>query len=59
MRRKRQNHNALPTQVILVNRIVEEANLPSFYEGIFSEERIYRIDVLNALFGYIRKMNTE
>ena len=47
-------HNALLTQVNILNRIAAEANLPPVYDGVVSEERPYRREVANAALDYVR-----
>ena len=53
------NHNALLTQVNILNRIAAEASLPPFYEGVVSEERPYRREVANAVLDYVQKIIAE
>lgn len=53
------NHNALLTQVNILNRIAAEVSLPPFYEGVVSEERPYRREVANAVLDYIQKIIAE
>ena len=50
------NHNALLTQVNILNRIAAEVNLPPFYEGVVSEERPYRREVANAVLDYVHQV---
>lgn len=50
------NHNALLTQVNILNRIAAEVNLPPFYEGVVSEERPYRREVANAVLDYVQQV---
>ena len=47
-------HNALLTQVNILNRIAAEANLPPVYDGVVSEERPYRREVANAALDYVQ-----
>ncbi|MBR2571515.1 MAG: DUF3232 domain-containing protein [Clostridia bacterium] len=49
-------HNALLTQVSLLNRIAAEAGLPPVYDGIISEDRPYRREVANAVLEYVRQI---
>ena len=52
-------HNAVLTQVRLLNRIAAEAGLPPFYEGVVSEERPYRREVADAVLAFVRRIITE
>lgn len=47
-------HNALLTQVSVLNRIAAEAGLPPVYDGVVSEERPYRREVANAALDYVQ-----
>ena len=47
-------HNALLTQVNILNRIAAEASLPPVYDGVVSEERPYRREVADAVLDYVR-----
>ena len=47
-------HNALLTQVNILNRIAAEANLPPVYDDVVSEERPYRREVANAALDYVQ-----
>ena len=49
-------HNALLTQVKLLNRIAAEVDLPPFYAGEISEERPYRREVANAVLDYVESI---
>ena len=49
-------HNALLTQVNILNRIAAEAGLPPVYDGIVSEERPYRREVANAVLDYVQQI---
>lgn len=53
------NHNALLSQVNILNRIAAEVNLPPFYDGIVSEERPFRREVANAVLDYVRGIIVE
>lgn len=53
------DHNALLTQVNILNRLAAEADLPPFYEGIVSKERPYRREVANAVLDYVQKIIVE
>lgn len=52
-------HNALLTQVNMLNGIAAKENLPPFYEGGVSEERPYRREVANTILDYIQKIIVE
>ena len=49
-------HNALLTQVNVLNRIAAEASLPQVYDGIVSEERPYRREVANAVLDFVQQI---
>ena len=49
-------HNALLTQVNVLNRIAAEGNLPPVYDGIVSEERPYRREVANAVLDFVQQI---
>jgi len=49
-------HNALLTQVNVLNRIAAEASLPPVYDGIVSEERPYRREVANAVLDFVQQI---
>lgn len=53
------NHNALLTQVNILNRIAAEVNLPPFYEGVVAEEQPYRREVANAVLDYVQRIIVE
>ena len=53
------NHNALLSQVNILNRIAAEGNLPPFYDGTVSEERPFRREVANAVLDYVRRIIVE
>ena len=53
------NHNALLSQVNILNRITAEVNLPPFYDGTVSEERPFRREVANAVLDYVRRIIVE
>lgn len=46
-------HNAVITNVRILNRMAEQAGLPPVYSGVVSEERPYRRQVANAVFAWI------
>lgn len=50
------NHNAVIAQVGFLNRMAEEAGLPSFYDGVVSEERPYRRELANAVLDFVREI---
>ena len=49
-------HNALLTQVNVLNRIAAEGTLPPVYAGIVSEERPYRREVANAVLDFVQQI---
>ena len=53
------SHNALLTQVNILNRLAAEVDLPPFYDGIVSKDRPYRREVANSVLDYVRKIIVE
>ena len=49
-------HNALLTQVNILNRMAAGAGLPPVYDGTVSEERPYRRQVADAVLEYVRQV---
>lgn len=50
------HHNALLTQVNILNRLAKLAGLPPFYDGVVSEERPYRREVANAVLAFVEQV---
>ena len=50
------NHNALLSEVKLLNRLAEQNGLPAFYEGTVSEERPFRTEVADAVLEFVRNV---
>lgn len=50
------HHNALLTQVNILNRLAKLAGLPPFYDGVVSEERPYRREAANALLAFVEQV---
>ena len=51
-----QNHNAMLSEVSLLNRLAEENGLPLFYDGEVSAERPIRTWVADAVLAYVRQV---
>ena len=49
-------HNALLTDVNLLNRMAAAAGIPPVYEGTVSEERPYRREVADAVLAFVRQI---
>ena len=49
-------HNAVLSQVNILNRLAEQANLPPVYDGTVSEQRPYRREVANAVLDFIQEV---
>ena len=52
-------HNAVISNVRLLNRLAEQHNLKPFYEGVVSEERPYRTQLADAVLLYVREIITR
>lgn len=52
-------HNAVLTQVKILNRMAEAASLPPFYDGIVSEERPYRREAADAVLSFVEQIILE
>ena len=53
------NHNALLSEVRLLNRLAEQNGLPPFYEGEVSEEKPIRTWVADAVLDYVHQIILE
>ncbi len=49
------HHNAVLTQVNILNRLAKMAGLPLVYDGTVSEERPYRREVANAVLEFVEQ----
>ena len=49
-------HNAVISNVSLLNRLAAQNNLPPFYDGVVSEERPYRTLLADVILLYVRKI---
>ncbi len=50
------NHDALLSEVNLLNRLAKQNNLPLFYDGEVSKERPIRTWVADAVLEYVRQV---
>ncbi len=50
------NHNAMLSEVNLLNRLARQNNLPLFYDGEVSEEKPIRTWVADAVLEYVRQV---
>jgi len=50
------NHNALLSEVNLLNRLAAQHGLPPFYDGPVSEERPIRTHVADAVLFFVRQV---
>lgn len=50
------HHNAVLTQVSILNRMAQIAGLSPFYDGIVSEDRPYRREVANAVLDFVEQV---
>ena len=50
------NHNSVISNVEILNRMADKAGIEPVYDGIVSEERPYRREVANAVFGFIESI---
>ena len=52
-------HNAVLTQVNILNRMAAAQSLPPVYEGVVSEEKPYRRQAADAVLEYVRQIILE
>ena len=50
------NHNAMLSEVNLLNRLARQNNLPLFYDGEVSEEKPIRTWVADAVLEYVQQV---
>ena len=53
-RRRTSSHNAVISNISLLNRLAEQAGLPPVYEGVISREQPYRRQIADAVLNYVR-----
>ena len=53
-RRRTGSHNAVISNISLLNRLAEQAGLPPVYEGVISREQPYRRQIADAVLDYVR-----
>lgn len=53
-RRRTGSHNAVISNISLLNRLAEQAGLPPVYEGIISRDQPYRRQIADAVLDYVR-----
>ena len=53
-RRRTGCHNAVISNISLLNRLAEQAGLPPVYEGVISREQPYRRQIADAVLDYVR-----
>lgn len=53
-RRRTSSHNAVISNISLLNRLAEQAGLPPVYEGVISREQPYRRQIADAVLDYVR-----
>ena len=53
-RRRTSSHNAVISNISLLNRLAEQAGLPPVYEGVISREQPYRRQIADDVLDYVR-----
>lgn len=53
-RRRTGSHNAVISNISLLNRLAEQAGLPPVYEGVISRDQPYRRQIADAVLDYVR-----
>ena len=53
-RRRTSSHNAVISNISLLNRLAEQAGLPPVYEGVISRDQPYRRQIADAVLNYVR-----
>ena len=52
--RRTGSHNAVISNISLLNRLAEQAGLPPVYEGVISRDQPYRRQIADAVLNYVR-----
>ena len=58
-RRRTSSHNAVISNISLLNRLAEQAGLPPVYEGVISRDQPYRRQIADAVLNYVRDIILE
>ena len=53
-RRRTSSHNAVISNISLLNRLAEQAGLPPVYDGVISRDQPYRRKIADAVLNYVR-----
>lgn len=53
-RRRTSSHNAVISNISLLNRLAEQAGLPPVYDGVISRDQPYRRQIADAVLDYVR-----
>lgn len=53
-RRRTASHNAVISNISLLNRLAEQAGFPPVYEGVISRDQPYRRQIADAVLNYVR-----
>ena len=53
-RRRTSSHNAVISNISLLNRLAEQAGLPPVYDGVISRDQPYRRQIADAVLNYVR-----
>ena len=53
-RRRTSSHNAVISNISLLNRLAEQAGLPPVYEGVISRDQPYRRQIADTVLDYVR-----
>ena len=46
-------HNAVISSIGILNRLCDQNNISPIYEGIVSVERLYRVEIADAVLAYV------
>ena len=55
-RRRTANHNAVISNISMLNRLAEQAGLPPVYDGVISRDHPYRRQIADAVLDYVREI---
>ena len=55
-RRRTANHNAVISNISMLNRLAEQAGLPPVYNGVISRDHPYRRQIADAVLDYVREI---
>ena len=53
------SHNAVISNIGILNRLCEQSDIPLIYEGIVSVERPHRVEIADAVLAYVEEVVTQ